>query len=125
MHKKYSAKSVWGHPFSTYVSHDRFLTPLHLYASIHILDDSPPFPQSRKYVMDVLFFNQQTNNNIRISYSVKYKHSEKNKFFKSHTCPVILHYLSLKWHYFFDRTKLKFVWIKITTFFKRCVSIML
>ena len=27
MHKKYSTTFVWGHPFSTYVSYDRFFNP--------------------------------------------------------------------------------------------------
>ena len=27
MHKKYSTTFVWGHPFSMYVSYDRFFTP--------------------------------------------------------------------------------------------------
>ena len=27
MHKKYSTTFVWGHPFSKYVSHDRFFNP--------------------------------------------------------------------------------------------------
>ena len=36
MRKKYSTTFVWGHPFSTYVSHDRFFNPsplcTHIYA---------------------------------------------------------------------------------------------
>ena len=36
-HKKYSTTS------STYVSHDGFFNPLPLYASVHILKDSPLF----------------------------------------------------------------------------------
>ena len=51
--------------------------PLPLYAPVHILDDPPPFLQLRTYLMDGLFLNQKTNNNIRISYSLKYKHSKK------------------------------------------------
>ena len=51
--------------------------PLPLYAHVHILDDPPPFLQLRTYLMDGLFLNQKTNNNIRISYSLKYKHSKK------------------------------------------------
>ena len=31
----------------------------------------------RTYLMDGLFLNQKTNNNIRISYSLKYNHSKK------------------------------------------------
>ena len=52
-------------------------TPLPLYAPVHILDDPPPFLQLHTYLMDGLFLNQKTNNNIRISYSLKYKHSKK------------------------------------------------
>ena len=52
-------------------------TPLPLYAPVHILDEPPPFLQLRTYLMDGLFLNQKTNNNIRISYSLKYKHSKK------------------------------------------------
>ena len=51
--------------------------PLPLYAHVHILDDPPPFLQLRTYLMDGLFLNQKTNNNIRISYSLKYNHSKK------------------------------------------------
>ena len=39
MHKKYSTTFVLGHPFSTYVSYDRFFNPLPLYTPVHILDD--------------------------------------------------------------------------------------
>ena len=52
-------------------------TPLPLYAPVHILDDPPPFSQSHTYLMDGLFLNEKINNNIRISYSLKYKHSKK------------------------------------------------
>ena len=52
-------------------------TPLPMYAPVHILDDLPPFLQFRMYLMDGLFLNQKTNNNIWISYSLKYKHSKK------------------------------------------------
>ena len=52
-------------------------TPLPLYAPIHILDDPPPFLQLRTYLMNGLFLSQKTNSNIRISYSLKYKNSEK------------------------------------------------
>ena len=44
--------------------------------------------------MDPLFLNQKTNNNIQISYSLKYKHSKKKKFFKSHTRHLICHVIS-------------------------------
>ena len=52
-------------------------TPLLLYAPIHILDDPPPFLELRTYLMDGIFLNRKTNNNIRLSYSLKYKHSKK------------------------------------------------
>ena len=41
---------------SAYV-HMRRDTPLPLYAPVHILDDPPPFPQLRTYLMDGLFLN--------------------------------------------------------------------
>ena len=53
----------------------------------------PPFLQLRTYLMDGLFLNQKTNNNIRISSSLKYKHSKK-KFYKRHTLPKIFHLIS-------------------------------
>ena len=52
-------------------------SPLPLYAPLHILDDPLPFLQLLTYLMDGLFLNQKTNNNTRISYSLKYKHSKK------------------------------------------------
>ena len=51
-------------------------TPLPLYAPVHILDDPLPSLQLRTCLMDGLFLKQKTNN-IRISYSLKYKHSKK------------------------------------------------
>ena len=74
MHKKYSIKFIWSYSFSMYVSYDRYFKPLPLYASVQILDDAPPFPQLRTYLVDDLFLSQKTNKNIRISYSLKYKH---------------------------------------------------
>ena len=64
---------------SAYV-HMRCDTPLPLYATVHILNDPPPFSKFHKYLMDDLFLNQKGNKNIRISYSLKYKHLKK-KFF--------------------------------------------
>ena len=52
-------------------------TPFLLYAPVHILADHPPVFQLRTYLMDGLFLNQKANINIRISYSLKYKHSKK------------------------------------------------
>ena len=57
-------------------------TPLPLYAFVNILDDSPTFPELRAYLMDGLFLNQKASKNIRISYSLKYKHWKKNLFTK-------------------------------------------
>ena len=77
MHKKYSTKLFWGHPFSTYVSYDRLFTSpppcTHLYTFLK----PPQFPQLRTYLMDALFLNQKTNKNIRVSHSPKYKYSKK------------------------------------------------
>ena len=93
MYKKYSTKLFWGTSFSTYVSYDVLFSPCtQLYT---FLMNSPPFPQLRTYLMDGLFLNQKTNNNIPISYSLKYKHLKKNKFFKSHTRPKIFHLISV------------------------------
>ena len=53
-----------------------FPTPFSLYAPVNLI----PWMTHvlRTYLMDDLFFlNQKTNNNIRISYSLKYKHSKK------------------------------------------------
>ena len=83
MPKKYSATFAWGRPFSTYVSYDRFFNRLSLYASVHNLYDPPPFPWLRTYLMDGLFLNQKTNKNIRISYSLKCKHSKKKSLQKN------------------------------------------
>ena len=41
-----------------------FSTPLPLYAPVHILDDPPPFPQLRTYLMHGLFLDQK-NNSLR------------------------------------------------------------
>ena len=61
---------------SAYV-HIKRDTPLSLYAPVHILDVPPPFPWLRTYLIEDLFRNQKTNKNIRISYSLKSKHSKK------------------------------------------------
>ena len=44
MNKNYSTAVVWGHPFSTYVSYDRFFNQLSLYSPTHILDDPTSIP---------------------------------------------------------------------------------
>ena len=61
-----------------------FLTILLLWAPVHILDKPPLFPQLQTDLMDGLFLNQKTNKNIniRMSYSMKYKHSKKKFFSK-------------------------------------------
>ena len=83
LHKKYSTKFVWGHPFSTYVSYNRQFT----------FWMTSPFPT----------YKQKINNKIRILYSLKHKHSEK-KIFKSHTHPKILYLILVMishwWHYY-------------------------
>ena len=56
-------------------------TSFPLHAPIHILGDPPPFLQLYMYLMDGLFLNQETNNNIPILYSLKYKHSKKECIF--------------------------------------------
>ena len=43
--KKYSKTFVWGHPFSTYVTYDRFFNLFLIYAPVYILDDPSPFPE--------------------------------------------------------------------------------
>ena len=53
---------------------------LPLYAAVRILDD-PQIPQQLcTYLIDVPFLNQKTYKDIRMSYSLKYKHSKKKKF---------------------------------------------
>ena len=78
VHKKYSTKFAWSCPFSTYVSYDQFFnSPPPMRTCTHIEWLPPPFPQFRRYLMDGLFLNQRTNNNIRTSYLLEYKHSKK------------------------------------------------
>ena len=77
MHKKFSRKFVWRYPFSTYVSYDRSFNLRPLHAPVHIFDDPPPFHSPVVYLIHGLFLNQKTNNNIRISYSLKYNHLKK------------------------------------------------
>ena len=57
---------------SAYV-HMRRDTPLPLYVPLHFLDDSPPFPWLRTYLMDGLFLNQKKNNrmtSVKIYWSI-------------------------------------------------------
>ena len=55
-------------------------TPLPLQVVVRILDDPPPSPhQLRTYLIDDPFLNQRNYQDIRISYSLKYKR-QKNKF---------------------------------------------
>ena len=44
MNKNYSTAVAWGHPFSTYVSYDRFFNQLSLHSPTHILDDPTSIP---------------------------------------------------------------------------------
>ena len=58
-----------------------YAPPLPQYVSVLIFDDPPPFPHLRTYLMDGLFFNQKTNKNIRISYSLKFNLSNKSLWY--------------------------------------------
>ena len=60
-----------------------FSTSLILYAPEHILDGPPPFPQLRAFLIDGLHLNQKINKNIRISYSLQYKHLKKKSLQKN------------------------------------------
>ena len=57
--------------------HMRSDAPLPLYAPALILYHSLPSLQLHTYLMDGLFLNKKINNIIRVSYSLKYKHSKK------------------------------------------------
>ena len=52
--------------------------PLPHYVSGNVLDGPLHFPRYVYTLMNDLFLNQKTNKNIRIPYSLKYKHLEKN-----------------------------------------------
>ena len=80
MLKKCSINLVWGHPFSTYVSYDRFFNPHPLYELLHNLDD-PPSNSPVVYVLNGWHI-YQPKNIYRISYSLKYKYLEKKFFMK-------------------------------------------
>ena len=55
-------------------------TPLPLQVVVRILDDPPPSPhQLHTYLIDEPFLNQKNYQDIRISYSLKYKR-QKNEF---------------------------------------------
>ena len=95
MHKKFSTKFVWRYPFSTYLSYDRSFNLRPLYAPVHIFDDPPPFHSPVVYLIDGLFLNQKTNNNIRISYSLNYKHSKKEYILYENIRLLLLSLLSI------------------------------
>ena len=65
---------------SAYV-HIRRDTPLPLSTPVHILNETPSIPRVA-LVMNGIFLNQKTNKNIRMSHSLKYKHSKKNLYEK-------------------------------------------
>ena len=46
-------------------------------AAACILDDPPSPPKLRKHLIDGSFLNHKNNKDIRISYSLEYKHSKK------------------------------------------------
>ena len=58
-------------------------TPLPLYVPVHILNDPSPFPQVAYVLIRWPISQQKTNTNIRISYSLKYKHSKQNSLRKN------------------------------------------
>ena len=62
--------------------HIRRNAPLPLYPPVHILDSSIPLVTYIPNGWPILL-NQKTNKNIRISYSLKYKHSKKNSLRKN------------------------------------------
>ena len=56
MHKKYSTKLVWGHPFSTYIFYDLFFnSPFPVRTCKHLGWPPRPFPQLRMYLMMAYF----------------------------------------------------------------------
>ena len=72
-----------------------FSTFLPLSAPLHILDDPLHSPSCVCTQWMAYFSTKKTNNYIRVSHSLKYKHSKKNKFFKSYTRPRIFHLISV------------------------------
>ena len=81
-YKKYSTTFLGGYPFRTYVSYNQFLTPstcMHLHTfwmtNFH-------FPSSVRTSWMNYFSTKKTNKNIRILYSLKYKHLNKIFFTK-------------------------------------------
>ena len=96
MLKKYSTKLLLGNQFSTHVSYERlFNSPPRVRTCTHFWWSPLHSPSCvLTYLTDGLFLNQKTNKYIRISYSLKYKHSKK-KSFKSHICPKIMHLISV------------------------------
>ena len=68
MHEKYSTKFVWVYPFNTHVSYDHFFnSPSPVRTLTHFGWLPLPLSQLRRSLMDGLFLNQSTNNNIPIS----------------------------------------------------------
>ena len=58
------------------------LHPSLLYAAVRVWDDPSSPQQLRTYLIDGPYLNQKTYKDIRISYSLKYKHLKKNFFRK-------------------------------------------
>ena len=95
MRKKYSTKLVWGHPFSTYIFYDLFFnSPFPVRTCKHLGWPPPSIPPVAYVLNGGLFHNQKTNK-IPLSSSLRYKHSKKKYFFKSHTRPKILLFISV------------------------------
>ena len=58
--------------------HEKRRGNLSLCTKLYAILDDPPSPyQLRTYLIDDPFLNQETYKDIRISYSMKYKHSKK------------------------------------------------
>ena len=77
-----STTFFWGHPFSMYLSYGQFFNPPPPVRTCTHFGRPPSFPPLHTYLMDGLFLSQKTNENIQISYLLKYKHSKKKLFMK-------------------------------------------
>ena len=77
-HKKYSTTFVWGHPFSTYVSQDRFFNPPSPLYALRVTVTAVELFQKillntmahRKYVLNNMTQKLQVNKNTNIKYNI-------------------------------------------------------
>ena len=95
MRKKYSTKLVWGHPFSTYIFYDLFFnSPFPVRTCKHLGWPPRPFPQLRMYLMVAYFSTKkQITFHYRLHWDINIR--KKKYFFKSHTRPKILLFISV------------------------------